>query len=148
MSAARHYGPDLPRHSVSVGGAVIRSDGRVLAIKRRDNGAWVQPGGVMELDEAPQDAVRREVLEETGVVVEPEQLTGVYKNMKRSIVSLVFRCRQIGGSPHPTAEATDVAWLDRDEISHYMTEAFAIRLIDALDGDGPHVRIHDGTVLL
>ncbi|GAA2119404.1 NUDIX hydrolase [Actinomadura alba] len=55
------YPPDLPRHSVSVGGAVIREDGRVLAIKRRDNGAWVQPGGVVELDEDPRDAVRHEL---------------------------------------------------------------------------------------
>ena len=102
----------------------------------------------MELNETPQDAVRREVLEETGVLVEPEKLTGVYKNMKRGIDSLVFRCRHVGGTPHPTDEATDIAWLDRDEISRYMTQAFAIRLIDALDDNGPHVRVHDGVGLM
>lgn len=148
VNDTRSYPDDLPRHSVSVGGAVVRADGRVLAIKRRDNGAWVQPGGVMELSEDPHEAVRREVLEETGVLVEPEALTGVYKNMKRGIVSLVFRCRYVGGTPHPTDEASDVAWLNREEVIGHMSEAFAIRLIDALDGDWPRVRIHNGVALL
>lgn len=148
MNDGRSYPDDLPRHSVSVGAAVIRDDGRVLAIKRADNGARVQPGGVVELDEDPRDAVRREVLEETGVHTEPEALTGVYKNMKRGIVSLVFRCRLIAGEPHPTEEATEVAWLDRAEISRVMAEAFAVRLLDALDDTGPRVRTHDGEHLL
>jgi ADP-ribose pyrophosphatase YjhB (NUDIX family) len=60
-----------------VGGAVIREDGRMLAIRRPDNGEWVLPGGIVELDKDPRDAVRREVLEESGVTVEPDQLTGV-----------------------------------------------------------------------
>lgn len=148
MNDGRNYPADLPRHSVSVGAAVIRDDGRILAIKRRDNGAWVQPGGVVELDEDPRDAVRREVLEETGVHIEPQALTGVYKNMRRGIVSLVFRCRPLAGEAHPTDEASDVAWFDRDGLIRHMSEAFAIRLLDALDNDGPHVRIHDGEHLL
>ncbi len=44
--------PPFPAmHSVSVAGAVIREDGRVLAIQRTDNGHWEPPGGVLELDE-------------------------------------------------------------------------------------------------
>ena len=104
--------------------------------------------GVVELDEDPRDAVRREVLEETGVHIEPGPLTGVYKNMKRGIVSLVFRCRPIAGEPHPTEEATEVTWFDRDRVNRDMAEAFAIRLLDALDASGPHVRVHDGEHLL
>ncbi|MQY05714.1 NUDIX hydrolase [Actinomadura macrotermitis] len=144
----RRYPAGLPRHSVSAGGAVIRDDGRVLVIKRRDNGAWVQPGGVVELDEDPRDTVRREILEETGVEVEPEVLTGVYKNMERGIVSLVFRCRVVGGTARPTAEADEVAWLDPSELSERMDEAFAVRLTDALQDAGPCMRIHDGKNLL
>ena len=48
---------DLPRHSVSVTGIVLRDDGRVLAIKRHDDGRWVPPGGVLELDETPRGSV-------------------------------------------------------------------------------------------
>jgi 8-oxo-dGTP pyrophosphatase MutT (NUDIX family) len=59
--------PELPRHSVSVTGIVIREDGRVLAIQRNDDGRWVPPGGVLELDESPAEGVAREILEETGM---------------------------------------------------------------------------------
>ncbi len=60
---------DTPKHSVSVAGIVVREDGRILAIQRRDNQHWEPPGGVLELDETFEAGVRREVLEETGVVV-------------------------------------------------------------------------------
>src|SRR5215471_11801853 len=107
--------PDLPRHFVSVTGIVFRDDGRVLAIQRCDDGKWVPPGGVLELNETPSEGVAREVLEETGIHVKAEQLTGVYKNMPRGIVSLTFRCSVIGGQAHPTDEARKVAWLTVDE---------------------------------
>jgi 8-oxo-dGTP diphosphatase len=144
----RHYPDDLPRHSVSAGGAVVRDDGRMLAIKRADNGEWVLPGGIVELDEDPRDTVRREVLEETGVTVEPGQLTGVYKNMRLGVVSLVFRCRPVSGAAQPTTEASEVAWLDGAQVTGRMAEAFAIRLLDAVDADEPRIRTHDGQHLL
>jgi 8-oxo-dGTP diphosphatase len=144
----RNYPDNLPRHSVSAGGAVIREDGRMLALRRADNGEWVLPGGIVELDEDPRDTVRREVLEETGVTVEPVQLTGVYKNMRRGVMSLVFRCRPLAGTAHPTEEATEVAWLDTAQVTCRMAEAFAIRLTDALEADEPRIRIHDGHNLL
>jgi len=144
----RDYPAGLPRHSVSVGGAVVDPDGRLLAIERRDNGEWELPGGIVELDEDPREAVRREVVEETGVVVELEMLTGVYKNMRLGVVSLVFRCRPLAGEAHPTDEASRVAWLTPEQVGLHMAEAFAIRLLDALDDGGPYVRIHDGTQVL
>jgi 8-oxo-dGTP diphosphatase len=147
-SDGRQHPDDLPRHSVSAGAAVIREDGRMLAIKRADNGEWVLPGGIVELDEDPRDTVRREVLEETGITVEPGQLTGVYKNMRLGVVSLVFRCLPVSGAAQPTAEAIEVAWLDSAQISGRMTEAFAVRLTDALEAGEPRIRIHDGQQLL
>jgi 8-oxo-dGTP diphosphatase len=129
---------------VSVTGVVFRDDGRVLAIQRCDDESWVPPGGVLELDETPSEGVAREVLEETGIKVRAEQLTGVYKNMPRGIVSLTFRCSIIGGHPHPTDEARKVAWLTVDEAERNMVEARAIRIADALSDGGPFVRVHDG----
>lgn len=146
--SGRNYRDDLPRHSVSAGAAMSREDGRTLAIRRADNGEWVLPGGIVELDEDPRDTVRREVIEETGVSVEPGQLTGVYKNMRLGVVSLVFRCRPMSGTARPTAEATEVAWLDSTQVTGRMAEAFAVRLIDALNSDEPRIRIHDGQHLL
>ncbi len=62
--------PDTPKHSVSVAGIVVRDDGRVLAVRRRDNGQWEPPGGVLELAETFDHGVRREVFEETGIEVQ------------------------------------------------------------------------------
>jgi ADP-ribose pyrophosphatase YjhB (NUDIX family) len=139
---------ELPRHSVSVTGIVFREDGRVLAIQRCDDGRWVPPGGVLELAETPSDGVAREVLEETGIKVHAEQLTGVYKNMRRGVVTLAFRCSVIGGDTHPTDEAKQVAWLTVEEAEHDMVEARAVRVTDALSDKAPFVRVHDGTRLL
>lgn len=135
-------------HSVSVAGVVVDDQGRALIVRRRDNGRWEPPGGVLELKEGVRDGVRREVREETGLEVEPENLTGVYKNMERGIVALVFRCRVVGGVLAETGEAVAFRWVRPDELGGVMAEAFAIRVADALGGGAVAVREHDGIVLL
>lgn len=77
---------------------VIDDQDRVLVVKRRDNGEWQIPGRVLELDESIHAGLRREVLEETGLLVEPQRLTGVYNNLRLGVVALVFRARR-GRSP-------------------------------------------------
>ena len=136
-------------HSVSVSAVVIDDQDRVLLIRRRDNGEWQPPGGILELDEDIHTGLRREVLEETGYAVEPERLTGVYKNMPLHVVALVFRGRIIGGCATPSAESSDVAWVPLVEVRERMSEAFAVRVLDA-DGDSRHVavRTHDGRSLI
>lgn len=136
-----------PKHSVSVAGIVVRDDGRVLVIRRDDNGRWEAPGGVLELDESFEDGVRREVLEETGLKVTVQRLTGVYKNLTRGIVALVYRCRPAVGETHPTAEAREVRWMTREEVQSAMNPAFAVRVLDAFD-DETHSRAHDGVNLV
>jgi 8-oxo-dGTP diphosphatase len=91
----------------------------------------------------------REVREETGLEVEPEALTGVYKNMRRGIVALVFRSRIVAGEPHATTnEVVEVAWLTPDEVRERMDEAYATRLLDALNSGPAAIRAHDGLSLL
>ncbi|MFF8834338.1 NUDIX domain-containing protein [Streptomyces sp. NPDC015130] len=139
----------MPLHSVSVAGVVVREDGRILAIRRADNGTWEPPGGVLELDERPEQGAAREVLEETGVRVEVERLSGVYKNMTRGVVALVFRCRPVGGEESTSAESTAVEWLTREEVEERMGEVYAVRVLDALGAAStPHVRAHNGRHLL
>lgn len=141
-----------PKHSVSVAGIVVRDDGRILAVQRRDNARWEPPGGVLELDETFEAGVRREVAEETGVTVEVERLTGAYKNLPRGIVALVFRCRPIAGHVISTAESQRVQWLTTDEVRERMSPAYAIRVLDALPDHATTVgaasRAHDGVELV
>jgi ADP-ribose pyrophosphatase YjhB (NUDIX family) len=140
---------DNSRHSVSVAGVILDAQGRALLIQRRDNGHWEAPGGVLELGEDIVSGLRREVLEETGLVVEPEALTGVYKNMKRGIVALVFTCAIAGGQLVETAESAAHRWATEDEIHKCMAEAYAIRVIDAMTLIAPPaVRQHDGTRII
>ena len=140
---------DNSRHSVSVAAVVTNDQGQVLVIQRRDTGDWQLPGGVLELDERIEDGLRREVEEETGIKVEPIRLTGVYKNTTLGVVALVFRARQVGGEPHPTPEAARVAWWTPSQVSSHMTEAFAVRILDALDLQAnPAIRTHDGLRLI
>jgi len=138
---------DTPKHSVSVAGIVVRDDGRVLAVCRCDNHHWEPPGGVLELGETFNQGVRREVLEETGVEVQVECLTGVYKNMPRGIVSLVFRCAPVGGLATPTEEALLVRWLTIEEVRQRMDPAYVVRVTDAF-ADRASARVHDGINLV
>ncbi|MDT0303999.1 NUDIX hydrolase [Streptomonospora wellingtoniae] len=139
---------ETPQHSVSVTGVVVRQDGRVLVIKRADDGRWVPPGGVLERHETPEQGVVREVLEETGVKVRPLRLVGVYKNMQLAVVSLAFLCEPIGGSEQTTEEATALSWLPVAEAIKAAPEARAVRITDAFAEGGPFVRVHDGTTLI
>ncbi|MEV6979932.1 NUDIX hydrolase [Sphaerisporangium sp. NPDC051017] len=136
-------------HSVSVAGVIIDDQGRALLTQRRDNGHWEAPGGVLERDEDIITGLLREVREETGLDVEPVTLTGVYKNMTRAIVALVFRCKVIGGHLTETDEARSFRWVTADEVRTLASEAFAVRVLDAMRNDHtPAIRHHHGTRVL
>lgn len=135
-----------PRHSVSVAGAIFSDAGtHVLLIQRRDNGRWEPPGGILELDESIEEGLRRELREETGIEVEIEQLTGVYKNMTHAIVALVYRCLALSEPLTSSTEATQVAWVPVTDVDKLMLPAYAIRVHDASNADQVHVRAHDGS---
>lgn len=137
------------RHSVSVAGVVIDEHGRALVIQRRDNARWEPPGGILERDETITDSLLREVREETELIVEPVALTGVYKNMSRGIVALVFRCRAVGGTLRENPEVTAFRWVRESEVNEIMSEAYAVRILDAFrHSTVPFVREHDGVRLV
>jgi 8-oxo-dGTP pyrophosphatase MutT (NUDIX family) len=151
----------LPRHVVGVSGAVLDDDGLVLLVQRREPRRWELPGGALELGERLLDGLAREVEEETGLLVEPLRLTGVYQNLRLGPVALTFACRVLGGTPRVTDETSDWRWAGRDDVPHLMPPARAARALDALDAlaavggvlDGLHdggvpLRVHDGSVLL
>ncbi|MFB7594204.1 NUDIX hydrolase [Streptomyces sp. NPDC056160] len=135
---------------MSVAGVVVDAQGRALLIQRRDNGKWEPPGGVLEREETIPEALQREVLEETGIKIAlPATLTGVYKNMTGLIVSLVFRCEAAEGAPTTGDETRALRWVTSKEVTDLADEAYAIRVLDALDAmTPPAVRAHDGVKLV
>lgn len=69
----------ISKHHQSVSAFITNSVGEVLAILRRDVPIWVLPGGGVDAGETPEEAVIREVQEETGLKVEVEKLLAIYK---------------------------------------------------------------------
>jgi len=97
--------------------AIVRdSAGRVLFQRRSDFGAawWGLPGGLLEPGETAATCARREVLEETGLIVEPRRLTGVYSSLRYRVhypngdeaqqVTACYECAARGGALRPEAE--------------------------------------------
>lgn len=96
----------------SVGGVVLR-EGRVLLARHTygaGKGMLIIPGGYVRWGETPQDALRREFLEETGVTVEPVSLLAARFNAKDWY--MVFLARYQGGTPRSDGEEnSQVLWL-------------------------------------
>jgi 8-oxo-dGTP pyrophosphatase MutT (NUDIX family) len=137
------------RHSVSVAGVIVDNQGRALLIQRRDNGHWEPPGGVLEHGETIEEALRREVREETGLEINPGPLSGIYQNMPRHIVALVFRCTVAAGLPRENDEVKAFCWATQQRVAELMVEAYAARVLDVLLNHGAvALRPHDGTHLL
>lgn len=102
---------------------VVDDDGRVLFIRRTDNGNLAVPGGGMDLGESIVDTAVRETKEETGIDVEITGLVGIYTNPRHVIeytsdgevrqeFSIVFVARPVGGEPTTSSESSEVTWLD------------------------------------
>ncbi|MBP1705641.1 MAG: hypothetical protein H6Q36_1380 [Chloroflexi bacterium] len=89
----------------------ITDRGEVMLLRRGiepGRGLWAQPGGFMEVDETVHEGAVRETLEETGVLVEPGHILGLYSRPEAAIVVVAFEARIVGGEPRPTAEALEV----------------------------------------
>ncbi|MCG0284794.1 NUDIX hydrolase [Streptomyces sp. PSAA01] len=137
-------------HRVSVAGVIVDERGRALLIKRRDGSTWEPPGGALDPDATVPDALQREILDETGVKIAlPAALTGVYKDMNELTVSLVFRCEALDGTPATGPRTRAWRWATRAEVPDLADEAYAVRILDALDATAPPaVRAHDGVTLV
>jgi ADP-ribose pyrophosphatase YjhB (NUDIX family) len=79
-------------------------------------GSWAQPGGFLEVDETVAEGAIRETLEETGLLVEPGHLIGIYSRLEAAVVVLVFEARIAGGEPRTSPEALEVRAFAADRI--------------------------------
>lgn len=109
----------------SVAGIVRDSHGRVLLVRQQDSGVWSTPGGIIEMEDTPADAVAREVWEETGLVVRPTRIIGVYggpsfvveypNGDETQYISCIFECDVFSGSLRPgDDEVSEARFWSRD----------------------------------
>jgi 8-oxo-dGTP diphosphatase len=107
----------------TVSALVVDDEGRVLLARRKsepDAGRWDLPGGFLEEGEHPLEGLRRELHEETGVDVEPEEFVGVYMDTydgrdATSVLNLVWRAKIVSGEEAPADDVSELRWFGRDE---------------------------------
>jgi ADP-ribose pyrophosphatase YjhB (NUDIX family) len=88
----------------------ITDRGEVMLIRRGiapGYDRWAQPGGFLEIDETVRDAAVRETLEETGLIVEPGEIVGLYSRLQAAVVVVAFEARIVGGAPVLTRESLE-----------------------------------------
>ena len=99
----------------------------MLLVKRAHppiQGQWSIPGGVLEVGELVREAAIREAREETGLIVEPGELLGVYdrilhdheQRVQYHYVLVDFLCRPVGGELLAASDALEVRWFTREEL--------------------------------
>lgn len=113
-------------------GVVIGERGVLLGV-RRDLRGWELPGGAALAGESGEDAVRREIFEETGVRVAVERCVGDYvRTGFRPHVAHVYACRRVSGEPRTSSETLAVGWFDPDRLPDTLFPWYRAPIADAL----------------
>jgi 8-oxo-dGTP diphosphatase len=85
-------GYEHPKHIIAVSALVKNEKDEVLLLRTHlRSDTWEMPGGNVEIGEPLDEAVRREVFEETGILIRPIGITGVYYNATRHVLAVVFK---------------------------------------------------------
>ena len=122
MKAVGEGVPGYVTPKVAVGAVVGNDKGEILLVKRADSGVWLYPTGWADIGYSASEVVVKEVLEETGIEVEPVRLIMVLDGLRLGFTRiplylLVFLCKATGGelSAHPL-ECADVGWFAQHEL--------------------------------
>ena len=108
---------------VDVRGVVFR-DKRLLLVRERADGLWTLPGGWADVNDAPSEAVEREILEESGFSAKAERLLAVFDRSRHAheppfpyhVYKLFIRCRLEGGEAATTMETSAADFFTENEI--------------------------------
>jgi mutator protein MutT len=114
---------------VGVGAIILRRDSILLVQRGRSplKGWWSLPGGALEVGERLDQAVRREVLEETGLQVRPVAVFEIFERILRDpegraeyhYVLIDYLCKVTGGRLQPADDARRAAWIKRRDLDGY-----------------------------
>jgi ADP-ribose pyrophosphatase YjhB (NUDIX family) len=127
----------------------VDAEGNVVLLRRGiepGRGWWAQPGGFLEVDETVTEAAIRETLEETGLIVQPGEIVGLYSRLEAAVVVLAFEAQVVGGSYRLNPEALEIRAFAPESIPWqgiaFKTTYWAIR--DWLRRRRPDLRVPRG----
>lgn len=126
---------------------VVDSEGRILLQLRSDNHCWGYAGGSVELDEVVEDAAKRELYEETGLIAENLELFGVFSGKDThyvypngdevSNVDIVYVCKHYTGTLKcQEGEVDDLRFFRIDEIPENISQPIRIALNKWIEQNG------------
>ena len=132
---------ERPARPILGAAAVVIHDGRVVLIRRGhapDAGQWSIPGGAVELGESVEEALRREVHEETGLEIAVGRFLELFELVERDadgvrfhFVVLDYAATVIGGTLRAGDDAADVALVDPADLDRYALADTVRRVISA-----------------
>jgi ADP-ribose pyrophosphatase YjhB (NUDIX family) len=103
--------------------AFVERDGRYLILKRGQEpyrGRWELPGGFVEAGERPDETIRREIYEETGLYVEPPRILGAYRSRYgdrgKWTVDVAYHCEASPGELRLSAESSSAEWVSLKQV--------------------------------
>lgn len=129
MQDARDSRRYPPRPILGVGALIFENDSILLVERGREplKGLWSLPGGAVEVGEKLDDAIRREVLEETGLVVDPVRVFEIFERIMRDeqgrpeyhYVLIDYVCTVTGGALAPEDDVSGAAWATQRTLDEY-----------------------------
>ena len=120
----------MPTHIIAAAGVVINDNGEILLVKTHNSG-WVFPGGQVEVGENVIDAVKREVMEESGVDIEVGEVFCIASNTSKhsgyngvkevpTKIMLDFICKAKCGTPRPSDENSESKYVPKDNVLDFI----------------------------
>lgn len=133
-------------------GTFVRDDsGRILLIRRDDNGNWSMPGGAMDPGESLTQCAARETLEETGITVNITDFVGIWTDPLHRIeytsdgevrqeFTAIYAANYLSGETRPSKESLSVEWVEPERITNLkMDRSQRMRIEWALNEQWPHI---------
>jgi ADP-ribose pyrophosphatase YjhB (NUDIX family) len=125
---------------VTADAALFDAEGRIFLAQRSDDHLWCIPGGALNVGETAAEGAAREMLEECGLVVRPQQLIGIFDNRRIGkqppspvhAYHFLFACDYVSGSPALSNETLDFGYFSLDRLppltpGHAVKVALAFR---------------------